>query len=229
MKENLKKEKYPMSETLMIGCFLAVIGGFLDVYTYLLRGKVFANAQTGNMVLLGLQLADRNYKKAIYYLFPIFAFFLGVVVTEIIKKYFGDSDKFHWRQIIILMELLILGCIGFIPQGMHDHVINIIISFVCSVQVSSFRKLEGNAYATTMCTGNLRSGSEAMYLFLSTKEKAAGRKCAKYFLIISFFVGGAVLGALAVELWREKSIWLCCIGLAIVFLLLFKKVKVILE
>ncbi len=37
---------------------LSVLGGFLDMYTYLCRGKVFINAITGNMVLFGLNLAN---------------------------------------------------------------------------------------------------------------------------------------------------------------------------
>ena len=44
-----------ISETLHLGMLLAAVGGFLDAYTYLSRGKVFANAQTGNLVLLGIR------------------------------------------------------------------------------------------------------------------------------------------------------------------------------
>ncbi|MFR8333021.1 MAG: YoaK family protein [Oscillospiraceae bacterium] len=40
------------------------------------------------------------------------------------------------------------------------------------MQVESFRKIEGNAYATTMCIGNLRSGMEHLYRWHVTQEKA---------------------------------------------------------
>ena len=49
------------SERLTAACVLSVVGGFLDIYTYLYRGHVFANAVTGNMVLFGLSLADCNW------------------------------------------------------------------------------------------------------------------------------------------------------------------------
>jgi uncharacterized protein DUF1275 len=39
-------------ETLPTGLLLAGAGGFLDAYTFIGRGGVFANAQTGNIVLL---------------------------------------------------------------------------------------------------------------------------------------------------------------------------------
>ena len=45
-----------MSESFRLGAVLALTGGFLDAYTYLIRGGVFANAQTGNIVLLGVRL-----------------------------------------------------------------------------------------------------------------------------------------------------------------------------
>ncbi len=57
-----------MSESFRMGALLAVTGGFFDVYTYLCRGKVFANAQTGNMVLLGISVSQGQWLAALQYL-----------------------------------------------------------------------------------------------------------------------------------------------------------------
>ena len=40
------------SESYLVGVLLAIAGGYLDVYTYVCRGGVFANAKTGNIGLL---------------------------------------------------------------------------------------------------------------------------------------------------------------------------------
>lgn len=45
-----------MSESFFLTAILAIVGGFLDAYSYLMRGHVFANAQTGNIVLFGVYL-----------------------------------------------------------------------------------------------------------------------------------------------------------------------------
>ena len=45
------KHSLQMSETLRLGIILALSGGFMDAYSYLERGNVFANAQTGNLLL----------------------------------------------------------------------------------------------------------------------------------------------------------------------------------
>ena len=50
----MKEEQHrQMSESFAVGILLILAGGFQDAYTYIYRGGVFANAQTGNVVLLG--------------------------------------------------------------------------------------------------------------------------------------------------------------------------------
>ena len=53
----MTEQRVQTSEALRVGLVLALAGGYLDAYTYLCRGGVFANAETGNMVLLGAKLA----------------------------------------------------------------------------------------------------------------------------------------------------------------------------
>ena len=72
-----------MSESFITAAFLSVSGGLQDAYTYIFRGKVFANAQTGNIVLLGQNLVDRNWRMCVHYAVPLLFFALGVYKTEI--------------------------------------------------------------------------------------------------------------------------------------------------
>ena len=48
------------SESLQIMFILTLIGGFLDSYSYVTRGGVFAFAQTGNLVLLSINICYGN-------------------------------------------------------------------------------------------------------------------------------------------------------------------------
>ena len=54
-----------MSESIKLGVILAIAGGFMDAYSYMCRGKVFANAQTGNILLLGINISERNWHMAL--------------------------------------------------------------------------------------------------------------------------------------------------------------------
>ena len=58
------KEETHMSDALPLGLLLALTGGILDAYTYLNRGQVFATAETGNLVLLGINCAMGQWRRA---------------------------------------------------------------------------------------------------------------------------------------------------------------------
>ena len=95
-----------MSESFRLGAVLALTGGFLDAYTYLIRGGVFANAQTGNIVLLGVRLMEGDWGGAGHYLVPILAFAAGVLAAELIRGRFRGAQALHWRQVTVAAELL---------------------------------------------------------------------------------------------------------------------------
>lgn len=217
--------KIQMSEAFQLGAVLAVIGGFLDAYSYLLRGGVFANAQTGNIVLLGISLQKGKWQGAVHYAIPILAFAAGVIVVEIIKKYFKQYPKIHWRQIIVMMEAVLICLVALIPSGDLDMMANVIISFVCAMQVETFRKIHGNAYATTMCTGNLRSGMEILFKYSQTKDRELRNKSLKYFGIILFFIIGAALGTAAGRILSHNAILICSALLLVVFFMMFMETK----
>ena len=65
------KHRGQMSESFLTAVFLSLSGGLQDAYTYLFRGKVFANAQTGNIVLLSSNLMDGNWERVLHYLVPL--------------------------------------------------------------------------------------------------------------------------------------------------------------
>ncbi|CCL85957.1 TPA: DUF1275 domain-containing protein [Clostridioides difficile] len=214
--------KSQMSESFFLCSLLAIIGGFLDIYTYVVRGKVFANAQTGNIVLFGLNIAEGNVKESFYYLIPILAFMLGVFIAEKIRKYFtNNKTKIHWRQVIIIIEMITILIVSFIPRGRFNMFVNVAISFICSMQVESFRKVNGNSFATTMCTGNLRSATETLFHYIHTKNIFMIKKSLQYYAIIIFFISGAILGTFFTKIFVEKSILICFFILAVVFGIMF--------
>ena len=64
------KHHKQMSESFLTAAFLSVSGGLQDAYTYIFRGKVFANAQTGNIVLMSGYFFDGDFHKGLHYLIP---------------------------------------------------------------------------------------------------------------------------------------------------------------
>ena len=74
-----------MSESIRLGIILALSGGFMDAYSYMCRGKVFANAQTGNILLFGIYMSERQWDMAIRYLIPVIAFVTGIGVADLVR------------------------------------------------------------------------------------------------------------------------------------------------
>lgn len=72
------KQTKQMSESMRLGILLAISGGFMDAYSYMMRDHVFANAQTGNMLLFGVYLSEGKFPTALHYFLPVLAFATGV-------------------------------------------------------------------------------------------------------------------------------------------------------
>lgn len=204
------------------GIFLTLSGGFQDAYTYYTRGKVFANAQTGNIILLGHNAMNGDFTDAFRYLAPVLAFAGGIYISEVIRGIYREYGKLHWRQIVVALEILLLFVVGFLPQSMNMAA-NILVSFVCAMQVEAFRKMKGSAYASTMCIGNLRSATEMLYRYRHTKEKGCLEKCLRYYGVILVFGIGAALGSLMTSLFKERTIWISCGFLFVCFCIMFMK------
>lgn len=218
------EQKRQMSETLLVGSLLAVAGGYLDAYTYLTRGGVFANAQTGNMVLMGIFAAKGEWYAVIKYLIPILAFICGIITVEVIRINFEKNEVLHWRQIVVGIEIAVLIGVALLPGKAYDVTVNVLVSFVCSMQVQAFRKMNGNAYATTMCTGNLRSATEAICNYKITKDAQALRTSIQYIGIILFFILGAVVGCVFCRIFAEKAVFGAAALLLAVMAVMFQKI-----
>lgn len=211
-----------MSESFRLGALLAVAGGLLDAYTYLVRGGVFANAQTGNIVLLGVRLTEGAWAQAVHYLIPVLAFALGVLAVEVIRHRRQDHAGMHWRQFTVAGEIACLILVAFLP-GSLDSLANVLVSFVCAVQVESFRKVHGNAFASTMCTGNLRSGTEQLFRWLTQGKREHLHRAGQYYGIILCFLAGAGLGAVCSAWLARQAVLVACVPLLAAFLLMFRE------
>ena len=150
------------------------------------RGKVFANAQTGNIVLLSQSIAEKNWHLALHYLVPLVFFAFGIAFSEFVHIKYRKIQKFHWRQLVVFNEIILLFVVGFLPLE-WNLLANAIVSFSCAMQVQAFRKVNGYAFASTMCIGNMRSGVESLCAYVKTKDKKILHKSLCYWAIIIMF------------------------------------------
>ena len=88
--------------------------------------------------------------------------------------------------------------------------------------MESFRKIHGNAIATTMCIGNLRSGMFNFDEYIRTGNKKNLKSSILYFIIIFAFVAGAVVESLMLKLFGSFSIIMSVLLLIVALLIMFQ-------
>lgn len=205
-----------MSQSLIVGALLALAGGMLDAYTFLCRGGLFATAETGNLVMLGVSAARGDFTRTLYYVLSVAAFAAGIFTAEHINAN-ADRFKLHWRQWVVLIECAVVACAAFVPES-GDLAVCIMVSYISAIQLEAFRKFAGRGGATTMCTGNLRSASELLYKRIFQRGDAGAHVYG--LLIVSFVAGATVLGAASGAL-GDRAVLLACLPLAAAFLVMF--------
>lgn len=211
------------SESLKVGFLLAFTGGLLDAYSYINRGQVFATAETGNIVLMGIHLAQMQWDQVLHYLLPIVAFFVGVLATDQLKKRMGQREHtIHWRQPLLFLECVVVVIVAFLPTGAMDALANSMISFTSGIQVESFRKFRGCGCTTTMCTGNLRSGTEQLFHVMTHQNQEALEKVKVYYGLIGFFILGAICSGLLSMEFQTRTILVACVPLLVACYLMFE-------
>lgn len=221
-KAKAKNARVQMSEAFITSVFLALSGGFQDAYTYFTRDEVFSNAQTGNVVLMSQHFMLGEWQRGLHYLIPLLAFAGGVFFADCVQGKFKYANRLHWRQGILLLEILILFGVGFIPQD-YNMLATTLVSFSCAMQVQSFRKVGGYSYASTMCIGNLRSGTESLSVYIREHQKGALRKALHYYGIILIFAIGAGAGGICSMQIGVHAIWISCVLLLAGCLLMIKE------
>lgn len=193
-----EQKKYLECEKLWVFVVLIFVAGFYGAYTMLLRGGVFCNAQTGNMVLMGMAFGQGQWSKGVYYLFPIGIYLLGVMISELIPKYVRRLD-IRWDTLLIFLEIVGVIVVGFVPLTANHKISQFVIMLLCGMRYNTFRQAEGVGMATTFCTNHLRMFGSALTRALFRRRKypgAAARALAHGAMIGSFILGAGVSGLL---------------------------------
>ncbi|MEV0460277.1 YoaK family protein [Catellatospora methionotrophica] len=211
---------YRTSRSLRLIALLAMAAGFLDAYTFLGRGGVFATAQTGNMVLLGVQAAQAQWGEALRHVPPIIAFVVGVWVAETLRQPRVSAALRRPVRAALLLEILVLVLVGLLPSGVSDDLVAVLISFVASVQITSFGMIGHWTFNTTVTTTNLRNAAQAVYGAVVRHDREAGAQARHLWPAIGSFASGALLGGLATVHLGDQAVWVAT-GLLLVGLAMF--------
>ena len=156
------KKKYLVCERRSVFALLTLSAGMMGAYTFNLRGGVFCNAQTANVVLMAIAFGSGEWGQGCYYLIPITAYLAGAFLSEILPSPVRRFGFLRWDTYLVAFEFLALFSIGFIPLGWPHQLVQVLVNFIASMQYNTFRQAEGIPMATTFCTNQLRQVAWAL-------------------------------------------------------------------
>jgi len=213
------KNQYLMCEREWVFHVLIVVAGFYGAFTYLLRGNVFCNAQTGNVVLLGMALGSGHWRGALYYLIPISAYLLGAFFSELLPNPVKKHFSIRWDTTLIAVEMVAVVILGFIPESAPVQISQVLINFIASMQYNTFRQAEGAPMATTFATNHIRQigiGLAAEVRHLRNPNTAHRKKMFRHLKMLVFFISGAIIGTVLCNLFKGRAIFTMLIPLGFI-------------
>jgi uncharacterized membrane protein YoaK (UPF0700 family) len=208
-------------ESVSGACLLALAGGMLDAMVFMTQGHVFVCAMTGNVIFMGIAVVARDWAQAARHGSLLVAFFLGIAGSMFLRA----RRAAVWGIVIEIVALMVLGAT---PRGFSPEVLTLGLAFSASLQVATFRKVNGFAYNSAFVTGNLRSVAEASYLliFPGEREALAGNEIVQpaekqraevsgLMMVFGAFCLGGLVGAWLAAAWGNRSLWAAVVPLVL--------------
>jgi len=194
----------------------------MDAWVYMDHGRVFANAQTGNVVLFGIHAAAGDFTAAARHVPPIMAFILGLVASRLSGAWLKNA-KLNSRNVRLAVECVLLVALALLASRLPNGVITACVGFIAAVQITTFSHIGDVTFNTGMTTGNLlgafSAASVALYGPLSQKDRthaiALGSMCLT-------FAAGAILGGLCTLHFGDYALFITAVMVGLATLLMWR-------
>jgi uncharacterized membrane protein YoaK (UPF0700 family) len=166
----------------------------MDAWVYIDHGHVFANAQTGNVVLFGIHVAAGDFAAAARNVPSIMAFILGLASSLLAEARLKKAGL-NSRNVRLTVECALLVALALIASHLPNGAVTACVGFIAAVQITSLSRIGDVTFNTGMTTGNLLGAFSAAsaVLYDPAPDKDRTRAIALGSMCLAF-AAGAVLG-----------------------------------
>lgn len=150
-----------------LALFLTFCAGYVDAYTFIVRGNTLVAGQTGNVVFLSVELIKNNVSDVRDKILTLLAFMMGVFLLTIYK----EKLRIVKKPILSLIPLAILSIIiAFVPQTVDNIYLVPPLAFCMGLVTTAFGEVSGIAYNNAFMTGNIKRTMLAFGDYFRTKH-----------------------------------------------------------
>ena len=186
-----------------LALFLTFCAGYVDAYTFIVRGNTLVAGQTGNVVFLSVGLIQHNVSDASAKVMTLLAFMMGVLLLTIYK----EKLRIVKKPILSVIPLAVLSLIiGFVPQTVENIYLVPPLAFCMGLVTTAFGEVSGIAYNNAFMTGNIKRTMLAFGDYFRTKHTTFLREGLIFVSLLSSFVFGVVFSAYLTIYYQEKTI-----------------------
>lgn len=177
--------------------------GYVDAYTFIVRGNTLVAGQTGNVVFLSVGIIQDNVSDASTKVMTLLSFMMGVFLLTVYKEKLRVVKK----PILSLIPLAILSLIiGFVPLTVDNIYIVPPLAFCMGLVTTAFGQVSGIAYNNAFMTGNIKRTMLAFGEYVRTKHTPFLLEGLIFVSLLSSFVFGVVFSAYLTIFFTEKTI-----------------------
>ena len=186
-----------------LALFLTFCAGYVDAYTFIVRGNTLVAGQTGNVVFLSVGLIQQNVSDASAKVMTLLFFMMGVFFLTLYK----EKLRIVKKPILSLIPLAVLSLIiGFVPQTVDNIYLVPPLAFCMGLVTTAFGEVSGIAYNNAFMTWNIKRTMLAFGDYFRTKHTPFLREGLIFVSLLSSFVFGVVFSAYLTIYYQEKTI-----------------------
>lgn len=207
--------KHRMFEGIRVATLVTFISGFINSFTFATQEGRFAGVQTGNLIYMMIRLAEGKYAESFSYILPILFFILGQSFVYFGRRW-AQKKGYHWHFLGSFFLLILMLLIAFSSPIVSSNVTLAGLAFFASIQLDTFKKIRGVAYANVMMTGNMKNVAWMLTKALAEKDHQLLKKSLYTVWILISFMIGVFLAKVTSDYWQEYALYLVILPLVLI-------------